>query len=106
MDNKIMIVDEQTGRIMDGRRYSDGLHQAIEAKENVKNEAATQTFATVTLQKLECTKLAGMTGTAVTEAGELWTIYKLEEIPTNRPMARQDKEDFIYKTTEKIQCCY
>jgi preprotein translocase subunit SecA len=103
MDNKIMIVDEQTGRIMDGRRYSDGLHQAIEAKENVKNEAATQTFATVTLQNYfrMYNKLAGMTGTAVTEAGELWTIYKLDvvEIPTNRPMARQDKEDFIYKTT-------
>ncbi|SEA76878.1 protein translocase subunit secA [Flavobacterium gillisiae] len=105
MDNKIMIVDEQTGRIMDGRRYSDGLHQAIEAKENVKIEAATQTFATVTLQNYfrMYNKLAGMTGTAVTEAGELWTIYKLDvvEIPTNRPMARQDKEDFIYKTTRE-----
>jgi preprotein translocase subunit SecA len=105
MDNKIMIVDEQTGRIMDGRRYSDGLHQAIEAKENVKIEDATQTFATVTLQNYfrMYSKLAGMTGTAVTEAGELWEIYKLDvvEIPTNRPMARQDKEDFIYKTTRE-----
>jgi preprotein translocase subunit SecA len=105
MDNKIMIVDEQTGRIMDGRRYSDGLHQAIEAKENVKIEAATQTFATVTLQNYfrMYNKLAGMTGTAVTEAGELWQIYKLDvvEIPTNRAMARDDKEDFIYKTTRE-----
>ncbi|MBE0391215.1 preprotein translocase subunit SecA [Flavobacterium sp. PL002] len=105
MDNKVMIVDEQTGRIMDGRRYSDGLHQAIEAKENVKIEAATQTFATVTLQNYfrMYNKLGGMTGTAVTEAGELWQIYKLDvvEIPTNRPMARQDKEDFIYKTTRE-----
>ena len=105
MDNKIMIVDEQTGRIMDGRRYSDGLHQAIEAKENVKIEAATQTFATVTLQNYfrMYSKLGGMTGTAVTEAGELWEIYKLDvvEIPTNRPMSRKDKEDFIYKTTRE-----
>ncbi|SDG76681.1 protein translocase subunit secA [Flavobacterium omnivorum] len=105
MDNKIMIVDEQTGRIMDGRRYSDGLHQAIEAKENVKIEAATQTFATVTLQNYfrMYNKLGGMTGTAVTEAGELWQIYKLDvvEIPTNRAMARLDKEDFIYKTTRE-----
>ena len=105
MDNKIMIVDEQTGRIMDGRRYSDGLHQAIEAKENVKIEDATQTFATVTLQNYfrMYSKLAGMTGTAVTEAGELWEIYKLDvvEIPTNRPMARNDKEDYIYKTTRE-----
>ncbi|WP_291119805.1 preprotein translocase subunit SecA [Flavobacterium sp. UBA6135] len=105
MDNKIMIVDEQTGRIMDGRRYSDGLHQAIEAKENVKIEAATQTFATVTLQNYfrMYSKLAGMTGTAVTEAGELWQIYKLDvvEIPTNRPMARKDQEDLIYKTTRE-----
>ena len=105
MDNKIMIVDEQTGRIMDGRRYSDGLHQAIEAKENVKIEAATQTFATVTLQNYfrMYNKLGGMTGTAVTEAGELWQIYKLDvvEIPTNRGMARLDKEDFIYKTTRE-----
>ncbi len=105
MDNKILIVDEQTGRIMDGRRYSDGLHQAIEAKENVKIEAATQTFATVTLQNYfrMYNKLAGMTGTAVTEAGELWQIYKLDvvEIPTNRPMARKDKEDLIYKTTRE-----
>ncbi len=105
MENKILIVDEQTGRIMDGRRYSDGLHQAIEAKENVKIEAATQTFATVTLQNYfrMYSKLAGMTGTAVTEAGELWEIYKLDvvEIPTNRPMARKDKEDLIYKTTRE-----
>src|SRR6187431_549909 len=105
MDNKILIVDEQTGRIMDGRRYSDGLRQAIEAKENVTIEAATQTFATVTLQNYfrMYSKLGGMTGTAVTEAGELWQIYKLDvvEIPTNRPMSRQDKEDFIYKTTRE-----
>ncbi len=105
MDNKIMIVDEQTGRIMDGRRYSDGLHQAIEAKESVKIEDATQTFATVTLQNYfrMYSKLGGMTGTAVTEAGELWQIYKLDvvEIPTNRAMVRQDKEDFIYKTTRE-----
>ena len=105
MDNKIMIVDEQTGRIMDGRRYSDGLHQAIEAKENVTIEAATQTFATVTLQNYfrMYNKLAGMTGTAVTEAGELWEIYKLDvvEIPTNKGMSRQDKEDLIYKTTRE-----
>ena len=105
MDNKIMIVDEQTGRIMDGRRYSDGLHQAIEAKENVKIEDATQTFATVTLQNYfrMYSKLGGMTGTAVTEAGELWQIYKLDvvEIPTNKPMIRKDKEDYIYKTTRE-----
>ena len=90
MDNKVMIVDESTGRIMDGRRYSDGLHQAIEAKENVKIEAATQTFATITLQNYfrMYRKLSGMTGTAVTEAGELWEIYQLDvvEIPTNRPI--------------------
>lgn len=102
MENKVMIVDEQTGRIMDGRRYSDGLHQAIEAKENVKIEAVTQTFATVTLQNYfrMYRKLSGMTGTAVTEAGELWEIYKLDvmEIPTNRPIARHDREDKIYKT--------
>ncbi|CDF78551.1 preprotein translocase subunit SecA [Formosa agariphila KMM 3901] len=102
MDNKVMIVDEQTGRIMDGRRYSDGLHQAIEAKENVKIEAATQTFATVTLQNFfrMYRKLSGMTGTAITEAGELWEIYKLDvvEIPTNRPIARIDKDDLVYKT--------
>ncbi len=105
IDNKILIVDEQTGRIMDGRRYSDGLHQAIEAKENVKIEAATQTFATITLQNYfrMYNKLAGMTGTAVTEAGELWEIYKLDvvEIPTNKPLARKDKEDYIYKTTRE-----
>ena len=102
MDNKVMIVDEQTGRIMDGRRYSDGLHQAIEAKENVKIEAATQTFATVTLQNYfrMYHKLSGMTGTAITEAGEFWEIYKLDvvEIPTNRPIARKDQDDLIYKT--------
>ncbi|WP_242202482.1 preprotein translocase subunit SecA [Aestuariivivens insulae] len=102
IDNKVMIVDEQTGRIMDGRRYSDGLHQAIEAKENVKIEDATQTFATVTLQNYfrMYRKLSGMTGTAVTEAGELWEIYKLDvvEIPTNRPIARDDKDDLVYKT--------
>ncbi|MBT8222314.1 MAG: preprotein translocase subunit SecA [Eudoraea sp.] len=102
IDNKVMIVDEQTGRIMDGRRYSDGLHQAIEAKENVKIEAMTQTFATVTLQNYfrMYNKLAGMTGTAVTEAGEFWEIYKLDvmEIPTNRPIARDDRNDLIYKT--------
>jgi len=102
MENKIMIVDEQTGRIMDGRRYSDGLHQAIEAKENVKIEAATQTFATITLQNYfrMYSKLGGMTGTAVTEAGEFWEIYKLDvvEVPTNRGMARKDHNDLIYKT--------
>lgn len=102
MDNKVMIVDEQTGRIMDGRRYSDGLHQAIEAKENVKIEAATQTFATITLQNYfrMYRKLSGMTGTAVTEAGEFWEIYKLDvvEIPTNRPIAREDSNDLIFKT--------
>ena len=102
VDNKVMIVDEQTGRIMDGRRYSDGLHQAIEAKENVKIEAATQTFATITLQNYfrMYKKLAGMTGTASTEAGEFWEIYKLDvvEIPTNRPIERKDQEDLIYKT--------
>ena len=102
MENKVMIVDEQTGRIMDGRRYSDGLHQAIEAKENVKIEAATQTFATVTLQNYfrMYRKLSGMTGTAVTEAGEFWEIYELDvvEIPTNRPIARDDKQDLVYKT--------
>ena len=102
MDNQVKIVDEQTGRIMDGRRYSDGLHQAIEAKENVKIEAATQTFATITLQNYfrMYRKLAGMTGTAITEAGEFWEIYKLDviEIPTNRPIARKDEDDLIYKT--------
>ena len=102
MDNKVKIVDEQTGRIMEGRRYSDGLHQAIEAKENVKIEDATQTFATVTLQNYfrMYNKLSGMTGTAVTEAGEFWEIYKLDvvEIPTNRPIAREDKDDMVYKT--------
>jgi len=102
MDNKVKIVDESTGRIMDGRRYSDGLHQAIEAKENVKIEAATQTFATVTLQNYfrMYSKLSGMTGTAVTESGEFLEIYKLDvvEIPTNRPIARDDRQDLIYKT--------
>lgn len=102
IDNKVMIVDEQTGRIMDGRRYSDGLHQAIEAKEQVKVEAATQTFATITLQNYfrMYNKLSGMTGTAETEAGELWDIYKLDVvvIPTNRPISRKDMNDRIYKT--------
>jgi preprotein translocase subunit SecA len=105
MDNKVMIVDESTGRIMDGRRYSDGLHQAIEAKENVTIEAATQTFATITLQNYfrMYSKLAGMTGTATTEAGEFWEIYKLDvvEIPTNRGMARQDREDLIYRSVRE-----
>ncbi len=102
MDDQVKIVDEQTGRIMDGRRYSDGLHQAIEAKENVKIEDATQTYATVTLQNFfrMYRKLSGMTGTATTEAGEFWDIYKLDvvEVPTNKPLARIDKEDKIYKT--------
>jgi preprotein translocase subunit SecA len=102
IDNKVMIVDEQTGRIMEGRRYSDGLHQAIEAKERVKVEAATQTFATITLQNYfrMYHKLAGMTGTAETEAGEFWNIYKLDVvvIPTNRPISRMDMNDRIYKT--------
>ena len=102
IDNKVMIVDEQTGRIMDGRRYSDGLHQAIEAKERVKVEAATQTFASITLQNYfrMYHKLAGMTGTAETEAGEFWDIYKLDVvvIPTNKPIARFDLNDRVYKT--------
>ncbi len=102
MDNKVKIVDEQTGRILEGRRYSDGLHQAIEAKENVKVEAATQTYATITLQNFfrMYHKLAGMTGTAETEAGEFWNIYKLDVvvIPTNRKVIRSDKEDLVYKT--------
>ena len=101
-DGKVMIVDEQTGRIMEGRRWSDGLHQAVEAKENVEVEAATQTFATITLQNYfrMYHKLAGMTGTAETEAGEFWSIYKLDVvvIPTNRPVIRVDEEDKIYKT--------
>jgi preprotein translocase subunit SecA len=102
IEDKVLIVDEQTGRIMDGRRYSDGLHQAIEAKENVKIEDATQTYATITLQNYfrMYNKLAGMTGTAVTEAGEFWQIYKLDvvEIPTNRSVIRKDQEDLVYKT--------
>lgn len=102
IDNKVKIVDEQTGRIMEGRRYSDGLHQAIEAKERVKVEAATQTYATITLQNYfrMYHKLAGMTGTAETEAGELWNIYKLDVvvIPTNRPIVRKDRDDLVYKT--------
>ncbi len=102
IDNKVKIVDEQTGRIMEGRRYSDGLHQAIEAKERVKVEAATQTFATITLQNYfrMYKKLSGMTGTAETEAGEFWDIYKLEVvvIPTNKPIVRKDIEDLVYKT--------
>jgi preprotein translocase subunit SecA len=105
MENKVMIVDEQTGRIMDGRRYSDGLHQAIEAKENVKIEDATQTYATITLQNYfrMYNKLGGMTGTAVTEAGEFWEIYKLDvvEIPTNRGISRIDKEDLIYRSVRE-----
>jgi preprotein translocase subunit SecA len=102
MDNKVKIVDEQTGRILEGRRYSDGLHQAIEAKEHVKVEAATQTFATITLQNYfrMYHKLAGMTGTAETEAGEFWSIYKLDVvvIPTNKPVIRKDMDDLVYKT--------
>ena len=102
IDGQVKIVDEQTGRIMEGRRYSDGLHQAIEAKERVKVEAATQTFATITLQNYfrMYHKLSGMTGTAETEAGELWDIYKLDVvvIPTNRPIARKDMNDRVYKT--------
>ena len=105
MDGEVKIVDEQTGRIMDGRRWSDGLHQAIEAKEHVKVEAATQTFATITLQNYfrMYHKLSGMTGTASTEAGELWDIYKLDvvEIPTNRPIARHDLDDRVYKTARE-----
>lgn len=105
MDSKVKIVDEQTGRILDGRRYSDGLHQAIEAKENVKIEAATQTYATVTLQNYfrMYNKLAGMTGTAETEAGEFWDIYKLDVvvIPTNRPIVREDREDLVFKTVRE-----
>jgi len=102
IEDQIKIVDEQTGRVMDGRRYSDGLHQALEAKENVKIEAATQTFATITLQNYfrMYRKLSGMTGTAITEAGEFWEIYKLDviEIPTNMPLIRDDREDLIFKT--------
>jgi len=117
MEGEVKIVDEQTGRIMEGRRYSEGLHQAIEAKENVKIEAETQTYATITLQNYfrMYSKLAGMTGTAETEAGEFWSIYKLEvvNIPTNRAMVRDDREDLVYKTKrekynaviEEIQKC-
>ena len=105
IDGEVKIVDEQTGRIMDGRRWSDGLHQAVEAKEHVKVEAATQTFATITLQNYfrMYHKLAGMTGTASTEAGEFWDIYKLDvvEIPTNRPIARNDMDDRVYKTSRE-----
>ena len=105
MDGQVKIVDEQTGRIMEGRRWSDGLHQAVEAKEHVKVEAATQTFATITLQNYfrMYHKLAGMTGTASTEAGEFWDIYKLDvvEIPTNRPIARHDLDDRVYKTARE-----
>ena len=105
VDGKVKIVDEQTGRVMEGRRYSDGLHQAIEAKENVKIEASTQTYATITLQNYfrMYHKLAGMTGTAETEAGEFWDIYKLDVvvIPTNKPIARDDREDLVYKTTKE-----
>ena len=105
IDGEVKIVDEQTGRIMEGRRYSDGLHQAIEAKESVKIEAATQTFATITLQNYfrMYNKLAGMTGTAETEAGEFWQIYKLDVvvIPTNRPIQRDDRQDLVYKTNRE-----
>jgi preprotein translocase subunit SecA len=105
IENKVKIVDEQTGRIMEGRRYSDGLHQAIEAKENAKIEAATQTYATVTLQNYfrMYDKISGMTGTAETEAGEFWEIYKLDvvAIPTNRPIVREDKDDLVYKTNRE-----
>lgn len=105
VDGKVKIVDEQTGRVMEGRRYSDGLHQAIEAKENVKVEDATQTYATITLQNYfrMYHKLAGMTGTAETEAGELWDIYKLDVvvIPTNKPIVRKDHDDLVYKTTRE-----
>ncbi len=105
VDSKVMIVDEQTGRVMDGRRFSDGLHQALEAKENVKIEDATQTYATITLQNYfrMYHKLAGMTGTAETEAGEFWEIYKLDVvvIPTNRPIARADEDDKVYKTVRE-----
>ena len=105
IDGEVKIVDEQTGRIMEGRRWSDGLHQAVEAKEHVKVEAATQTFATITLQNYfrMYHKLAGMTGTAITEAGEFWNIYKLDvvEIPTNKPVARKDMDDRVYKTARE-----
>ncbi len=105
IDGEVKIVDEQTGRIMEGRRWSDGLHQAVEAKEHVKVEAATQTFATITLQNYfrMYHKLAGMTGTAITEAGELWDIYKLDvvEIPTNKPVIRDDQDDRVYKTARE-----
>ena len=105
MDNRVMIVDEQTGRILEGRRYSDGLHQAIEAKENVKVEAATQTYATVTLQNYfrMYSKLAGMTGTAETEAGELWDIYKLDVvvIPTNVPVIRKTGKTLFIRPNVK-----
>lgn len=105
VDGKVKIVDEQTGRVMEGRRYSDGLHQAIEAKENVKVEDATQTYATITLQNYfrMYHKLAGMTGTAETEAGEFWEIYELDVvvIPTNRPIARDDRQDMVYKTVRE-----
>ena len=108
MEGQVKIVDEQTGRILDGRRYSDGLHQAIEAKENVKIEAATQTYATVTLQNYfrMYHKLAGMTGTAETEAAEFWDIYKLDvvTIPTNVQAIRKDEQDLVYQNqTRKIQ---
>ena len=105
IDGEVKIVDEQTGRIMEGRRWSDGLHQAVEAKEHVKVEAATQTYATITLQNYfrMYHKLAGMTGTASTEAGEFWDIYKLDvvEIPTNKPVIRNDMDDRVYKTARE-----
>jgi len=105
VDGSVKIVDESTGRMMEGRRYSDGLHQALEAKENVKIGDITQTYATITLQNLfrMYHKLAGMTGTAETEAGELWEIYKLDVvvIPTNREIVRDDKDDLVYKTARE-----
>ena len=105
MNGKVQIIDEQTGRILDGRRYSDGLHQALEARENVKVEEATQTYATITLQNYfrMYNKLSGMTGTAETEAAELWNIYKLDVtvIPTHRPTVRRDRNDKIYRTVRE-----
>ena len=104
MDNKVKIVDEQTGRVMDGRRYSDGLHQAIEAKENCKIEASTQTLASITLQNFfrMYNKLSGMTGTASTESGEFWDIYKLDiEVQTNKLQFLDDKNDLVYKTNKE-----
>ena len=108
VDNKVKLVDEQTGRVLEGRRYSDGLHQAIEAKEHVKIEKASQTYATITLQNYfrMYHKLAGITGTAITEAGDIWEIYKLDVVvtPTHKPVVRDDRDDKVYKTArEKFQ---